>query len=207
MSNPGQRCALLVATTNPGKLREYRDMLADLPVMWRSLADIGLQDLEVQENGATFLDNALIKARAYAARAGLPTLADDSGLVVDALDGGPGVHSARYAPTVAARNARLLAALEGVPAAQRTARFVCVTALALPDGLTVTAEGRVEGQIAFAPRGTHGFGYDPLFALPDGRTLAELLPAEKHAISHRGRALARLHPILRFVLDTLCAGC
>ncbi|MCC7452100.1 MAG: RdgB/HAM1 family non-canonical purine NTP pyrophosphatase [Anaerolineae bacterium] len=188
---------LLVASTNPGKLKEYREMLADLPITWLSLADVGLDKMEVEETGSTFTANALIKAQAYCAASALPTLADDSGLMVDALNGAPGIHSARYAPTAPERNAKLLKALEGVPPEQRIARFVAVIAIVTPDLITITAEGRVEGHIGMQPRGTHGFGYDPVFMVDTNRTMAELLPAEKHAISHRGRALAKLHPILR----------
>jgi XTP/dITP diphosphohydrolase len=193
---PAANSPLLVATTNPGKLREYRDMLADVTVSWRTLADLGLDQLDVAETGATFAENALLKANAYCAAAGLPTMADDSGIVVDALDGAPGVFSARYAPTVPERNAKLLRALADVPHEARTARFVCVTVLVMPNGVTIYAEGRVEGHIAFEERGTNGFGYDPLFLLPDGRTIAELTADEKHAISHRGRALAKLRPLM-----------
>lgn len=188
---------LLVASTNPGKLNEYREMLADLPITWLSLADVGLDKMEVEETGSTFTENALIKAQAYCAASGLPTLADDSGIVVDALNGAPGIHSARYAPTAPERNAKLLKALEGVPPEQRTARFVAVIAIVMPDLVTITAEGRVEGHIGMQPRGEHGFGYDPVFLVDANRTMAELLPAEKNVISHRGRALAKLHPILR----------
>ncbi len=187
---------LLVATTNPGKLHEYRALLSDLPVRWLTLADVGLDQLDVEETGETFFDNAVLKARVYQARSGLPTLADDSGLEVDALGGAPGVRSARYAPTAPERNTRLLTALEGVPARQRTARFVCVVAFLAPDGLLIAAEGRVEGAIGEAPRGTNGFGYDPVFLLDGRRTLAELPADEKNRISHRGRALARLRPLL-----------
>ncbi len=190
---------LLVATTNRGKLREYTAMLEDLPVTWLTLADVNLEKVDVEETGDTFAANALIKAQAYAVHSGLPTLADDSGLVVDALDGGPGVYSARYAPTSAERNAKLLRAMEGVPLERRTARFVCVTALAIPDGVTVFAEGRIEGRIGYELRGANGFGYDPLFVIESGQTTAELPPAEKNLISHRGRALAKLHPILRCI--------
>lgn len=192
---------LLVATTNTGKLREYQELLAGLPVSWVTLADVGLADMDVEETGETFWQNALIKALEYARQTHLPTLADDSGLEVDALNGGPGVYTARYAPSVAERNAKLLGVLDGVPDAARGARFVCVTALVMPDGLTVTAEGTLEGQIGREPRGVHGFGYDPIFVLPDGRHLAELVAAEKHSLSHRGRALARLQPVLQFVLS------
>ncbi len=194
---------LLVATTNTGKMREYQRLLADLPLRWLSLADLPESLPDVEETGTTFEANALLKAHAYSAQTGLAVLADDSGLAVDALDGAPGVYSARYATTATERNAKLLAALEGVPPEGRTARFVCVVALVLPlpDGtLTLAAEGRVEGSIAYAPRGENGFGYDPIFGLPDGRTLGELPAAEKDAISHRARALGKLHPLLLTLL-------
>jgi XTP/dITP diphosphohydrolase len=188
---------LLVASTNVGKLKEYRELMADLPVNWLSLKDVGLDQMEVEETGETFRANALIKAEAYCAASKLPTLADDSGIVVDALGGAPGVYSARYAPTAEERNAKLIHALEGVPFEQRTARFVAVIALVLPDQVAITAEGHVEGRVGLEPRGTNGFGYDPVLVLDDGRTMAELSAAEKNQISHRGRALAKLHPILR----------
>jgi XTP/dITP diphosphohydrolase len=188
---------LLVATTNPGKLSEFRLLLADLPVQWLSLKDVGLDHMDVEETGETFADNALLKARAYCAASGMPTLADDSGIVVDALNGAPGVKSARYAPSAEERNAKLIKALDGVPHERRTARFVAVIALVTPDQLTVMAEGRVEGRVGTEPRGTNGFGYDPIFVLDDGRTTAELASEEKNALSHRGRALAKLSPVLR----------
>jgi XTP/dITP diphosphohydrolase len=187
---------LLVASTNVGKLKEYRELMADLPVNWLSLQDVGLAHMEVEETGDTFRANALLKAEAYCAAAKLPTLADDSGIVVDALGGAPGVYSARYAPTAEERNAKLIHALEGVPFERRTARFVAVIALVLPDQVTIIAEGRVEGHVGLEPRGTNGFGYDPVLVLDDGRTMAELSSAEKNQISHRGGALAKLHPIL-----------
>ncbi len=190
---------LLIASSNAGKLTEFREMLNDFPVTWVSLADVGLAELAVEETGDTFEANALLKARAYATASGLPTLADDSGIVVDALNGAPGVYSARYAPTAEARNAKLLKALEGVPHIQRTARFVAVIALVMPEGITITSEGRVEGYVAGAPRGTNGFGYDPVFLLNDGRAFAELPTAEKNLISHRGRALTKLQPILHCI--------
>jgi len=200
---------LFIATTNTGKLREYQRLLADLPVTLRSLADVPHSLPDVDETGATFEANALLKAHAYSAQLGQAVLADDSGLMVDALDGAPGVHSARYAPTAEARNAKLLAALKDVPFERRTARFVCVAAVVIPcsDGaLTATAEGRLEGRIAFEARGTNGFGYDPIFLLPDGRTVAELAPAEKDAISHRGKAIAKLKPILLSMLRMASQG-
>lgn len=192
---------LLVATHNPGKLREYRALLAGLPLDLVTPADIGL-DLDVEETGATFEANAVLKAQAFAAAAGLPALADDSGLVVDALGGFPGVVSARWAPgSDADRVQALLARLASVPAAARTARFQAVVALALPDGRIERGAGFVEGRIADAPRGSGGFGYDPIFLVEDGDfegllTLAEISPGDKNRISHRARAVEALRPAL-----------
>jgi XTP/dITP diphosphohydrolase len=197
---------ILVGTQNAGKRREYETLLAGLPVIWVSPEELGLANFDVNESGATFEENARLKALAFARQAGVATLADDSGLAVDALNGAPGVYSARYAGPGASdedRYRKLLAALEGVPDAQRTAHFECVVALALPDGAVYSACGRVEGAIACAPRGREGFGYDPIFVLPDGRHMAELLPPEKNALSHRGRALQALRPVLLRILETL----
>jgi XTP/dITP diphosphohydrolase len=182
---------VLFATTNAGKLRELRGLVGG------ALEVLGLADLppipEPAEDAETFEENARLKARAYAASSGLPTLADDSGLCVDALGGAPGVRSARYAEgDDAARYAKLLRELQGVPDARRTASFRCALALALPDGPTVVEVGACAGHIAHVPRGAHGFGYDPVFLLPDGRTLAELDSAEKGRISHRGAAMRRM---------------
>jgi len=153
------------------------------------------------EDGATYLENARIKARAGAAGTGLPTVGEDSGLSVDALGGAPGVLSARYADgDDRARYEKLLREMAGVPAGKRTARYVCAAVLALPDGREESAEGTCEGEIGFAPRGAGGFGYDPVFLRPDGRTMAELAPAEKDAISHRGAALRALAPKLKALL-------
>jgi XTP/dITP diphosphohydrolase len=188
---------LLVATGNPGKLVEVREILGGIDFELVSLAELGLDAPD--EPFATFHENAAAKATACAPRASLWTLADDSGLCVDALDGGPGVRSARFADTDEARRRKLLEHLRGVPAARRGAHFFCAVALSSPDGRRIhRAEGRVDGRIAEAPRGTNGFGYDPLF-LPDetsGKTLAELGSAEKNRLSHRGRALERLRPLL-----------
>ena len=188
---------LLVATSNPGKLIEIREILAGVPLELISLAELDLPAPD--ETGETFRDNAEEKATACARKSGLWTLADDSGLCVDALGGGPGVRSARYAPTDQERRAKLLAALEGVPEARRGAHFFCAVALSAPDGRRVLhEEGRVDGSIARAPRGSNGFGYDPLFlpAETPGSTLAELGAQEKNRLSHRGRALRRLRPHL-----------
>lgn len=148
-----------------------------------------------EETGATFLENARIKALAGVAGSGIPTLAEDSGLCVDALGGAPGVLSARYAEgDDRARCEKLLEAMRDVPAGERGARFVSVVVLALPDGREATAEGTCEGEIALEARGANGFGYDPVFQLRDGRTMAELTADEKDAVSHRGRALRALAP-------------
>jgi len=196
---------LLVATQNRGKLDEYRDMLNELgDINWLSLWDVGLAGMEVEESGSTFEENARLKAVAYAEATGIFTLADDSGLMVDALDGAPGIYSARYgAPAAGSDQERydlLLHNLQGVPHEKRTARFVCVIAMASPGQPVHFAPGSVEGHIATAPRGEHGFGYDPVFLLPDGRTMAQLSPDEKHIISHRGNALRAALPILRELL-------
>ncbi|HEY6000931.1 MAG TPA: RdgB/HAM1 family non-canonical purine NTP pyrophosphatase [bacterium] len=190
---------LLVASGNRKKAAEIAAILGagaagGLEVL--TLADFpGLEMPE--ETGATFLENARIKARAGAAGSGLPTLGEDSGLCVDALGGAPGVLSARYAAGGdAARWGRLLGEMRDVPAGRRAARFVCAAVVALPDGREESAEGSCEGEIAVAPRGSGGFGYDPVFLLPDGRTMAELTAAEKDAISHRGRALRAIAPRL-----------
>jgi XTP/dITP diphosphohydrolase len=188
---------LLLASSNAGKLKELQQLTAGLPVTWLALADVGLAGLDVEETGATFTENALLKARAYGEASGLPTLADDSGLIVDALDGAPGVYSARYAPTTEARNAKLLKAVEAVPDAQRTARFVSALAFVIPTGVTIMTEGTVEGKVGTAPRGENGFGYDPIFVLDNGKTMAELPANEKNQISHRARAYAKLLPLLR----------
>ena len=193
---------LLIATNNPGKVREYEELLETLPAAVEITypAQQGLA-LEVEESGETFEENARLKALAFAQASGLLTLADDSGLEVDALDGAPGVRSARYAGPDANdvdRYRKLLGALAGVPADRRSARFRCVVALAQPDGTIHTADGTCEGEIGHEPRGTHGFGYDPVFVV-DGygdRTMAELAAEIKNRISHRGRALAAIRPRL-----------
>ena len=196
---------LLIATHNAHKLAELQAMLVDAPFTLRTLASWP-EVPEAPETGSTFADNALQKARFVHAATGLPTLADDSGLEVDALGGAPGVHSKRFSPeaTDAANNALLQRKLDGVT--HRTARFRCVLAL-VTSTWEGTVDGTCEGRIALAPRGGFGFGYDPLF-LPDaldGRTMAEARPEEKNAISHRGRALAHLPDLLRragFVFPT-----
>ena len=193
---------LLLASANPGKLRELRAILRGLPVELVGLADAGAgEPPEVAETGATFLDNALEKARAYAAWSGLAAVADDSGLEVDALGGAPGVRSARYAGEGAGDRAnldKLLAELAGVPPERRTARFRCAAVLVDRDLGEWHAEGTWEGRLLEGPRGTGGFGYDPVF-VPDGwdRTSAEVDPATKDAASHRGRAFRALRPAIQ----------
>ncbi len=193
---------LLIATQNKGKLAEYKAIFADLSVRVVTLADVGLDKLDVEETGTTFTANAELKARAYAAASGLTSLADDSGLCVDALDGRPGVYSARYAgegATDADRRAKLLRELADKPNDERGAYFAC--AIVVYDPLTDTAHdvmGRLDGTIASAESGgPHGFGYDALF-IPDGYTvtLADIPPDEKNTISHRGRAAQLARPVI-----------
>jgi len=190
---------LLVATHNPGKVREYRELLAGLPVELTWPGELGLE-LAVEESGETFRENAVLKATAYAQASGLLTLADDSGLEVDALGGAPGVRSARYAGPGATDEDRyrlLLRRMEAVPDGQRQARFRCVIAVVSPQGQVWTAEGICEGIIVREPRGSHGFGYDPVFYVPElGRTMAELPEEEKNRISHRARAALAIRPVL-----------
>lgn len=190
---------MVLATGNPGKAREIGAMLAPAGIEIVSQAVFGLESAD--ETGATFIENALLKARHAAAGSGLPAIADDSGLVVDALGGAPGIHSARYAGEGgdAANIRKLLSALEGLPQEARGARFVCVAVLLRhpDDPLPLVCEGRWEGVIAGAPRGTGGFGYDPVF-IPRGGvgSAAELEAAEKNRLSHRGRAFGALLAML-----------
>lgn len=190
---------LLIATHNRGKLIEYQGLLAGLPLELVTLDDVGLRG-DIEENGATFAENAWLKAIAYARRSNLLTLADDSGLEVDALGGEPGVRSKRYAgenKSDAERNAFLLNKLREVPREKRSARFRCAIALASPQGQAWESQGTCEGEIIYAPRGTHGFGYDPIFYFPErGVTMAELPTAEKNKISHRARAAQGAREIL-----------
>lgn len=191
---------LLIATHNRGKLIEYQAMFDDLPFELVTLNDVGIHE-DVEETGATLAENARLKALAYARQSGLLTLADDSGLEVDALGGEPGVRSKRYAganKTDAERNTFLLNKLRDVPPGQRTARFRCVIAIATPDGKVWETEGTCEGEIAFDSRGTNGFGYDPIFHVAErGMRMAELSTAEKNKISHRARAAEKAKAILK----------
>jgi XTP/dITP diphosphohydrolase len=195
---------LLIATQNPGKAREFRQLLAPLGpgTALYFPSDLGLQ-VKIAEDGDTYADNARQKALTYARASGLLTLADDSGLEVDTLDGAPGIHSARY--TIGHDTDRveaLLAHLRNVPWEQRTARFRCVIAIATPSEKLYTVEGLCKGLIALKPAGQEGFGYDPVFYVPKHDcTMAQLPQAEKNRISHRARAVESAIPILRRLLN------
>lgn len=195
---------VLIATRNLDKLNEYIHIFSDLNLEWLSLADL-MVEIEVEETGITFEENAILKAKNYAAASGYFTLADDSGLEVEALGGLPGVHTARYGGnnlSTAERYHLLLKELDGVPWKKRIAYFHCVIALARPGQIIGTASGSCQGMIAMKPAGLQGFGYDPVFYLPDKNlTMAQLADEEKHGISHRGRALAAIEPLLRSQLD------
>ena len=181
----------VLATHNPGKLKEMGDILARFGVEVVSPKDLGIT-VDVEETGATFAENAMLKAKAICAAAKLPAIADDSGLCVDALNGGPGVYSARYGGEGLDDKGRymlLLNSMRGQPT--RAAHFACAIACVFPNGDELTAEGRCDGTIAFAPMGEGGFGYDPVFFVPElKKTFGQLTAEEKSALSHRGRALA-----------------
>jgi XTP/dITP diphosphohydrolase len=191
--------ALLLGTTNRHKIEEYRAIFGDLSWQLFSLDDVHI-DKDVEETGTTFEENARLKALAYAKASGMLSLADDSGLEIDALDGAPGVYSARFLRPDAPYEERfdfILKHLRHVPPQQRTARFRCVITLAEPSGYHHSVEGVIEGIIAEAPRGSYGFGYDPIFLVPElGKTTAELLPEQKNLISHRGQAARKAHKLL-----------
>jgi XTP/dITP diphosphohydrolase len=190
---------VVLASQNKKKLRELQQLMEGTGIEVQSLPP---DAPEVEETGDTFEANALLKARAAVALTGLPALADDSGLVVDALNGEPGVRSARWVPgTDVDRYQTLLTRMAGVPAAQRTARFVSVIAMVTPDGREELVQGECEGYIGTEPVGSGGFGYDPVFYFPDGRSMAELSAEEKNRISHRARALALAIPRLHALLE------
>ena len=198
---------IIFATGNEGKLKEVRQILSDFALPVLSMREAGIST-EAEESGTTFEENAVIKAAAVAkALAGQEViiLADDSGLEVDALGKEPGVYSSRYLgedTPYAVKNRQIIERLRDVPEAERTARFVCVIAAVLPDGETITRRGTIEGKIGYEARGENGFGYDPIFYLPDmSKTTAELPPEEKNAVSHRGKALRAMKEALREVLN------
>ncbi|MGZ3525801.1 MAG: XTP/dITP diphosphatase, partial [Thermodesulfobacteriota bacterium] len=196
---------MIVATRNRGKTREIREALKGLGVRIRSLSDFSNVP-EIEENGKTFVDNALKKARYYTKYFGKVTLADDSGLEVDILKGLPGIYSARYAGEKASsqeNNEKLLREMEGVPISKRGARFKCVIAVVSPDGREILAEGVCRGRIGFWEKGRRGFGYDPLFILLNhGKTVAQLSLKEKNKISHRGKALRKIRKMIQSFLDS-----
>lgn len=191
---------ILFATSNAGKAKEVQAMFSDLDVDVKTLREEGI-DVEIEENGQTFAENALIKAKAIAGMTDKIVLADDSGLVVDYLNGEPGIYSARYLgedTSYDIKNAKILERMEGVPDDQRTARFVCAMAAIMPDGEVICTEGIMEGLIGYEMKGTNGFGYDPIFYLPEyGMTSSEITPEKKNEISHRGKALRKMQDELR----------
>ncbi len=190
---------VIFATSNQHKMIEIREILADLPVELLSLKDAGI-DVDIVEDGNSFEENAIIKAEAIRNLTGSIVLADDSGLEIDYLGGEPGIYSARYMGEKTSyheKNRNLIERLSGVKDEERTARFVCAIAAAFPDKETVTVRGTIEGQIGYEERGQGGFGYDPIFWLPEKQcTTAELTANEKNAISHRGNALQMMKPII-----------
>lgn len=191
---------IVFATGNAGKMREIREILADMDMDIVSMKEMGI-DIEIEENGDTFEENAVIKAKAVAKICGEIVLADDSGLEIDYLNKEPGIYSARYMgeeTPYSVKNANLIKRLSGVPDEERSARFVCAIAAAFPNGEVITAHGEIEGRIDYKEKGTNGFGYDPIFYIPSfGKTTAELSESEKNSISHRGQALSRIKEELR----------
>ncbi|SER75482.1 XTP/dITP diphosphohydrolase [Gracilibacillus ureilyticus] len=187
---------IIIATKNRGKMKDFEGLFATLNIKVTSLLDLPEEIEDIEETGTTFEENAAIKAEAICEKFGIPVIADDSGLEVDALNGEPGVYSARYAGEQKDDQANLqkvLSRLEGVPDSKRTARFVCVLAVANPGELTIFKRGECEGKIGHKPAGDNGFGYDPIFyPIESDRTMAEMAPAEKNKISHRRKALDQL---------------
>jgi len=193
---------LLLATTSAGKLEEWKDLLRDLPLQLLTLRDVGIS-FDVEETGETFAENALLKANAYGSATGLVTLAEDAGLCVDALNGAPGVRSARWeGEDYVHKNALLIRLLEGKTGPERACSYASIVVIRHPDGRTWRVRGDVHGQIATEAAGTGGFGYDPVFYIPRLRkTLAQIPIDEKDRISHRGRAARRVRPILRQLIE------
>ena len=191
---------LIFATGNAGKMKEIRMILADMGYEIRSMKEEGI-DPEIIEDGTTFEENAVIKAKAVAALTDAIVLADDSGLEIDALNKEPGIYSARYMgedTSYHVKNNNLIERLEGVPEERRTARFVCAIAAVLPDGKVLVTTGTIEGRIGYEERGENGFGYDPIFYVPEyGCTSAELTEEQKNEISHRGKALRAMRELLK----------
>jgi len=190
---------IVFATANEGKVKEIKEILKDFPIEVVSMKEMGIT-ADIEENGATFEENSLIKARALVKLTGLPALADDSGLEVDYLNGEPGIYSARYLgrdTDYDYKNNYIIDKLSGAKGEERSARFVCVISLVLPDGREFVERGVVEGLIGYEQKGENGFGYDPIFYLPEyGKTSAELPPEEKNRISHRGKALTAMKKLI-----------
>ena len=198
---------MIFATGNMGKMKEIKAILGDIGEDILSMKEAGI-DIDIVEDGSTFEENAIIKAKAVMERTGQLALADDSGLEIDALNKEPGIYSARYMgedTSYRVKNANLIQRLEGVPDEKRTARFVCVIAAAFPDGTVKTTEGAIEGRIGYEEKGTNGFGYDPIFYVPEyGCTTAELSEEQKNKISHRGKALTAMKKILAEKMKMEC---
>lgn len=191
---------IIFATANAGKIKEIQAIMADMGMEVQSMKEAGIA-IDIEENGVTYEENAMIKARAVAEYADCIVMADDSGLEIDYLNGEPGVYSARYMgedTPYSVKNAKLIERLAGVPDQKRTARFVCAIAAVLPDGRELTVRGVIEGCIGYEEKGSNGFGYDPIFYVPEfGRTTAELTEEEKNRVSHRGKALQFMKEELR----------
>lgn len=198
---------IIFATGNAGKIKEINMIMKDTGMEVVSMKEAGIA-VEAEENGSTYEENALIKARAVAACTDAIVMADDSGLEIDYLNKEPGIYSARYLgedTSYRIKNANLLGRLEGVPDAQRTARFVCAIAAVLPDGKELTTRATIEGRIGYEEKGENGFGYDPIFFVPEfGKTTAELTEEEKNKVSHRGKALQLMKEELKRYEDTDC---
>lgn len=195
---------IIFATTNENKMKEIREILSDFPVEILSLKEAGIK-ADIEENGSSFEENAVIKAEAIEKMTGAIVLADDSGLEIDYLNGEPGIYSARYMgedTSYHVKNANLIERLNGVPDEQRTARFVCCVAAAFPDQETAVVRGTIEGRIGYREEGENGFGYDPIFYVPEyGCTTAAMTSEVKNAISHRGKALQLIKPIIGTYLN------